>query len=366
MKYDRLFEPVGVGEKLELPNRLVMAPMTTTAGEESGAFSDQEIAYLRQRAEGGIGLIMTPACYVHKSGHAFERQVGCDRDALAPSLEECAAAITGAGAAAFVQLHHGGNAAKQAYTGQPPWAPSAVVNRRGTSEMPVAMSEEQILEVINAFGEAAERVKRAGFTGIELHGANTYLFQQFFSPYTNKREDRWGVKTWADRMRFASEVVKAVREAVGESYPVAYRISPEEPDPGGYSTAEAIELLRELIRLGVDIVHVSSWEYGTGVRNDWPAGSHPTKMIRDALPESAPVIGVGGIRHPDEALRVLEDGVELVAMGRELLLDAEWARKVWEGRTGDIRMGIGSRAELDQLDLPDRMKGYVARSLLEE
>ncbi len=364
MDYSPLFAPLQIGRKLTLPNRLVMAPMTTTAGEPDGRFSPEEIAYLARRAHGGIGLIITPACYVHKSGHAFDRQVGCDSDTMLPRLEECARAINATGSVSFLQIHHGGNAARQEHSGQPPLAPSAVLNRRGTSEMPQPMSEAEIAQAIEAFAKAASRARAAGFSGVEIHGANTYLFQQFFSPYTNRRTDRWSAGEWANRIRFSSEVVRAIRREVGDDYPLAYRISPEEPDPDGYSTDEAIALLKELIAIGIDIVHVSSWEYGAGVRNDYPPGSHPTKMIRDALPGTVPVIGVGGVLHPDQALRVREDGVDLVALGRVLLIDAGWGNKVREGRAEEIRTSVSSRGEIERLDLPELMKPYAARFFL--
>jgi 2,4-dienoyl-CoA reductase-like NADH-dependent reductase (Old Yellow Enzyme family) len=363
MTWDSLFIPLDIGGKIRLSNRLVMAPMTTTAGEEDGSFSDQEIAYLRRRAGAGIGLIITPACYVHKSGHAFERQVGCHHDGLIDSLSRCARAINEAGAASFLQIHHGGNAAKQAFTGRPPLAPSPVKNRRGTSELPQQLSETEIVELIDAFAAAAERAHKAGFTGVEIHGANTYLFQQFFSPYTNRRTDRWGTQTFENRCRFACEVVRAVRARVGHEYPIAYRISPEEEHPDGYTTEEAIKLLLAILPLGVDIVHVSSWEYGKGLYTA-ESNTHPTKMIRDTLPKEVPVIGVGAIRHPNQALRVLNDGVELVALGQQLLLDADWAEKVRNGREPDIIATVSSREQIDRLELPDRMKDYVARFFL--
>ncbi len=228
--YESLFQPLRVTPTLTLRNRLVMAPMTTTSGNEDGSFSDAEIAYLSRRAQSGIGLIMTPACYCHKSGHSFDHQVGCHIDDMLPALSGCAEGINRHGAASFLQIHHGGNAARQEYSGRPPMAPSAVKNRRGTSEMPVGMSEEEIWLVIESFAQAAGRAKKAGFTGIELHGANTYIIQQFFSPFTNKRTDKWGGDCRCDRCdrhaehealelchrldnraRFAKEVLKAVR-----------------------------------------------------------------------------------------------------------------------------------------------------------
>jgi 2,4-dienoyl-CoA reductase-like NADH-dependent reductase (Old Yellow Enzyme family) len=356
--------------------------MTTVSGNLDGSFSDDEISYLGKRASAGIGLVMTPACYVHRSGHSFERQVGCHTDAMLSGLAMCADAINRHGAASFLQIHHGGNAARSEYTGRPPMAPSAVMNRRGTSEMPVAMTEDDIWMIVESFARAAGRAKQAGFTGIELHGANTYLFQQFFSPFTNKRTDKWGGDLRCDRCdrhqlhdrlelchrlenraRFAIEVIKAVRSEVGSDYPIAYRISPEEPDPDGYSTHDTIQLLGLLVPFGIDIVHVSSWEYGKGVRNDYTPGSHPTKMISDSVPVHIPVIGVGNIIHPDQAMRVLDDGVELVALGRALLLDAGWAVKVREGRVEQIKSRLTSEEERQGLDIPDPMRGYTQRSI---
>jgi len=380
MSYDRLFAPLNIGGKLTLPNRLVMAPMTTASGRLDGSFSDEEITYLSQRAAGGIGLIMTPACYVHPSGQAFERQVGCHHDAMMVGLARCAKEIGRHGAASFLQLHHGGNAAKAALTGKAPLAPSAVINRRGTSELPTAMTDGEIWMIIEAFARSAARACEAGFTGIELHGANTYLFQQFFSPFTNQRTDLWGGDLRCDRCdqhaghdalttchrltnraRFAAEVIKAVRREVGAEYPICYRISPEEPQPDGYSAYEAVELLRLIVPLGIDIVHVSSWEYGAGLYTHYPEGSHPSTLVREAI--DRPVIGVGKILHPDQAMRVLDDGLELVALGRGLLLNPDWARLVQRGNLDQIRTRLRSEEERQALEIPEPMKAYTRNSM---
>lgn len=353
---------------MTLKNRLVMAPMTTASGEADGRFSADEITYLEERAQNDIGLVMTPACYCHKSGHSFDHQVGCHSDDMLPRLEMCAEAINRHGAASFLQIHHGGNAAKERYAGQRPIAPSSVLNRLGTSEMPREMTEAQIDEIITAFAAAAGRAKRTDFTGIELHGANTYLFQQFFSTFTNKRSDRWGCGSTEDkqqcltnRCRFAEEVVKAVRSEVGSGYPISYRISPEEADPDGYNTYDALELLRRLIPLGIDIVHVSSRQYGMSLRDDYPPGKNPVSLIREAMPDDVAVIGVGGVRHPDHAMAVLDDGIDLVALGKILLLDPEWAVKVRAGKLGNIRSSIETKSQLRQLNIPGPMQVYAER-----
>ena len=119
--------------------------------------------------------------------------------------------------------------------------------------------------------------------------------------------------------------------------------------------------MQTLVPLGVDIVHVSSWDYGVGVRNDYPEGSYPAKVIRDALPASVPVIAVGGIRRPEQALAALSDGIELVAMGQELLLDPEWAVKVRKGREDMLVTKATTIEEVEALDIPPLMRPYAAR-----
>lgn len=359
MTFDRLFEPVFIRETMTLPNRLVMAPMTTTAGASDGSFSDQEISYLAARARGGIGTIISPACFVHKSGHSFARQVGADSDAMVPSLARCADAINKAGGISILQIHHGGNAARTEFSGQPPLAPSAVMNRRGTSEKPQAMSIAQIEEIIEAFARAAGRAKRAGFSGIEVHGANTYLLQQFFSSFTNKRDDDYGAQSLINRSRFAAQTIKAIRSEVGSDYPIFYRISPEEPEPDGYTTADAIAFLQRIVPLGIDVVHVSSWEYGQSLYPFSTPGEHPTIAIKKAL--HVPVIGVGQITTPQRALDVIHDGIDAVALGRVLLFDQEWGNKAESGRAAEIKTEILNIAEIEDLFIPDQMKRYLRK-----
>jgi 2,4-dienoyl-CoA reductase-like NADH-dependent reductase (Old Yellow Enzyme family) len=311
MDFSRLFTPANLS-KLTVKNRLVMAPMTDCVSRIADAIN------------------------IH-------------------------------GAVSFLQIHHGGNAAKEIYSGQKPLAPSACKNRTGTSELPKAMNEDEIWMIIDSFAKAAGRAKKAGFTGIELHGANTYLFQQFFSPFTNKRKDKWGgdnnlagKERFENRSRFALEVLKAVRSEVGEYYPISYRISPEETEPNGYSVIDTIEFLNLIVPFGIDIIHVSSWDYPKNLRNEIPKGTNPTKLLKSAFAK-IPVIGVGGILMPEKAVEVLNEGIDFVALGKVLMLDKDWLKKVESGDIDSIRTEIKNEEERWKLDIPDRMKEYSKR-----
>ena len=363
MDIDKLFRPLKI-KNTTVPNRIVMAPMTTVSGNADGSFSDEEISYLAQRAESGVGTIISPACYVHPLGQAFDHQVGCHSDAMIPSLEKCAAAIKKHDAVALLQIHHGGNATKEKFTGRPPLAPSPIKNRRGTSEMPTAMTEAEILEAIEAFGAAAHRAEKAGFDGVQIHGANTYLLQQFFSPFTNKRNDQWGgepkqsANRFENRSRFAREVIKSIRAQVSENFLVSYRISPEESDPFGYSVFDTIALLKILIPYGIDQLDISSLKYGKGLRGDYSRGTHPTYLIKDAL-IYMPVVGVGSVTTAEDAMRVMDEGIEFVALGKQLLLDKDWVIKIQNGEHDKIRSTI-TKEEIASLDIPEKMKAYLA------
>jgi 2,4-dienoyl-CoA reductase-like NADH-dependent reductase (Old Yellow Enzyme family) len=152
-------------------------------------------------------------------------------------------------------------------------------------------------------------------------------------------------------------VVKEIRKEVGQDYPIIYRISPEEEEPLGYSTYDTIRFLELLLTCGVDIIHVSSWQFHDSLRKDIPEGKNPTTLIKDAFPD-IPVIGVGGIMTPEQALDVVRHGIDLVAMGKVLMLEKDWARKVINGDEDKIRTKITSEEERQSLDIPDHMKEY--------
>ncbi len=333
-----LFEPFALPGGLNLRNRIVFAPCTTYSSFDSSSVSHQggpdghihpeELTYLERRAK-GVGLVVTAACYTIFDGKGFTGQWGCDSDDKLPSLEAAAQAIHRGGAKAFLQIHDAGRQSPSKLISQPARAPSSIPMPRDGAETPRTMTEVDIETAIQAFADAATRAKRAGFDGVEIHGANTYLLQQFVSPHSNHREDAWGGDL-ERRLRFPFEVARRVRAAVGENYPIGYRYSPEESWEPGMTLDHTNALLEGLREFDLAYISLSTgdyWQPGLRDKTDTTPRAH---FARQHLP-NVPVIGVGGIWTRAGAQSILDDGTHLVALGRALICDPEWAEHAEAG-----------------------------------
>ena len=358
------FAPAQLGA-LHLRNRLVFAPCTTYSSFDAtsplhasgpdGHITPSELRYLERRAA-SVGLVVTAACYVLRDGKGFEGQWACDNDETLPSLEAAASAIHRGGALAFLQLHDAGRQSPPALIGQAARAPSNVPMPRDGAPVPRAMTEREIERALRAFAEAGVRARDAGFDGVEIHGANTYLLQQFLSPHSNRREDAWG-GSLEHRLRFPLEVVRRVTGAVGADFPVAYRYSPEESWEPGLTIQDTQALLERLAKFNLAYVSVSTQGYWqVGLRD--PTDVTPRARIAKSLLPRTPIVGVGGVWTRDDAQRILNDGTDLVALGRALICDPEWTRHVSSGEPP--RLGF-PRHGWETLDVPTGL----ARRILE-
>lgn len=334
-----------------LPNRLVMAPMVAQGSDPvSGLVTAADVAYFARRSR-VAGTVVTGAAFVTREGRGFERQLSIADDAAVPGLAAMAAAIKADGARAIVQLHHGGReahpAAAELGRAQAPstqafgWLPY----------VPQEMTEAEIRATITAFGDATRRAVAAGFDGVEIHGANHYLLQQFFSAYSNHRTDAWGgdlERRMAFPLAVLAEVQRVARQA-GRPFVVGYRLCPDEVhgDAVGYSVAESAVLMDRLAAAGVDYVHVSVFT-GYATR---PAGSAQSygRLAQDAVAGRCPVVIVSDVTTADDAARALEHG-DLVAIGRAALIEPEFAAKLAADRLDEIETTVKGR--LDALDLP--------------
>lgn len=337
-----IFSPFTVGG-LRLKNRILMAAMGNNFSHPQGTVSDRAIAYYRERAKGGTGLIITEATPVSLSGRHRGRGLCAYDDSFLPGLRRLAASVHDHGSAIALQLHHAGRLADPDITGSPPLAPSPIPRAPG-APVPKELSQDEIQEIIIQLGQAARRAKEAGFDAVEIHGAHGYLIYQFLSPRTNKRGDFYGGNP-ENRVRFALEVLRQVRKEVGNSFPVLFRLSAREFSENGYSLEESLDWAIELERAGASALHVSG---GTTESLTGSAQVIPPMVFPEAyhVPLAAaikkkvriPVIAVGRLGTPAVAERVLDEGqADLIAAGRAFLCDPYWPLKAARGEKDRIR-----------------------------
>jgi 2,4-dienoyl-CoA reductase-like NADH-dependent reductase (Old Yellow Enzyme family) len=339
---------------IELPNRLVMAPMTTFSGNPDGTVSDAELKYYGRRAA-SVGMLVTACAYVIPHGKGFYGQIGAHDDAMVPGLKKIADAVHAKGAKAVLQIYHGGRMCPPAEVpGQQLLSASDVPASHGNLPAPRAMTEQEILETIDAFGQATRRAVEAGFDGVEIHGANTYLLQQFFSPHSNRRNDQWG-GSLENRMAFPLAVVTEVTDKAAEAgrpFIVGYRISPEEIENPGIEIDDTLAFVELLAAQKLDYLHVSTMDFNAGSLRDAQDKRSRTMMIYEKVGQKLPVIGVGGLHTAQDVASVLEKGVHLVALGRELLMEPEWLQKVKDDKELRTTLSVSAQHELD---IPDPM-----------
>ncbi len=311
-----LLDPLEV-KGLTLKNRIVMPPMHTGLATTEGAVTDNLIEHYVRRSK-ALGLLIVEHSYVSFEGRLSEKQLGIYEDGLVLGLEKLSSGIHATSTPAVIQINHAGRSASMKITGTRPVAPSPSGYYR-------KLRVDKIEALTEAFALAAERAMRAGFDGVEVHGAHGFLLNQFFSPITNRRRDKYG-GSLENRMRFPLEVVERVREKVGGRL-LLYRLGSDDLDPAGTRIEDSQKFAVKLEEAGVDIMDVSGGLCGSRpeqLQNRQGYFIHQAKQIKEVI--DIPVIGVGGITEPEYANKLIREGqVDLVAVGRGLLKDSDWA-----------------------------------------
>ncbi|MEM1810143.1 MAG: FAD-dependent oxidoreductase [Thermofilaceae archaeon] len=335
--FSRLFEPFCIGP-VEVPNRLVMPPMDTCYAGPHGEVTDQHIAYYEARARGGVGLIIVEASYVEESGRITFGELGVHRDELIPGLAKLADAIKLHGARAAIQLIHGGI---QANVPQPV-GPSPIGRRMiPPARTPRELTTGEVENLVECFARAAARAKQAGFDMVEVHGTHGYLVTQFLSPLTNRRADKYG----ADRALFAIEIVQRIKQLCGSSFPVIVRLCADEFIEGGINLEYAKVVAKRLVdEGGADALDITGGNYDS-IEHILPpiyTAAEEGKFLKHAMEikrvVDVPVISGGLIISPTVALEAVEKGlVDAVFIGRQLIADPDWPRKLREGRLDEVR-----------------------------
>jgi 2,4-dienoyl-CoA reductase-like NADH-dependent reductase (Old Yellow Enzyme family)/thioredoxin reductase len=348
-QFPKLFEPGRIGS-MELKNRLVMPPMATNYALKDGSVTQRQIDYYAERAKGGVGLVIVEiSCVDSPVGKGAVKQICIDDDRFIPDLSKLAEAVKRHGAKAAIQIHHAGRQTSSKLTGHQPVAPSPIQGRRG--EQPRELALLEIATLVSRFAEAAERAKKAGFDGVEIHGAHGYLISQFLSPLSNQRQDAYGGSV-ENRARFLLEVIEAIRGRVGRDYPVWCRLSAMEIGVEGGITLEETQVVAQMAeKAGVDAIHVSAHQVGPARRP--PMAQPPCLFVplAEGIKEvvSVPVITVGRIP-PELGEGVLRDvKADFISIGKALLADPHLPQKVAVGEVADITPCIYCLTCLDSI-----------------
>lgn len=355
-KYQDLFSPYTLPNGVELKNRIVIAPMTHYSSNPDGTVTEDELKYYARRSS-GVSAVITACTYVIRNGKGFFYHFGADRDELIPSLAKVATAIKDQGAKAILQIYHGGRQSP------PDLVPngdivsaSAIPAERPGAQTPRALTETEIEEIIDAFGETTRRAIEAGYDGVEVHGANGYLVQQFFSPHSNRREDKYG-GSLEKRMTFPLAIIDKIKTVVEKHakspFIVGYRFSPEEPETPGITMADTLAFVDVLANQGLDYLHVSLGEFFSTPRIGVEDLSKTRiEYLLETINNRVPLIGVGSIQTADDAIKALDSGVTLLAIGRQIIVDPDWVQKIQDGRENEIITKI-HRNNQEELVIPD-------------
>ncbi|MFW6040911.1 MAG: NADH:flavin oxidoreductase [Thermoplasmatota archaeon] len=316
-----LLDPIKIGNII-LKNRIVMPPMARNLSTIDGEPKSKLIDHYAKRAD-HLGLVIVEHSYVSVDGKLSERQLGIDKDDLIPSLKKLSDAIKKRGASACIQITHAGGKAQKDIIGMKPKAPSKDFFEKDIEELTI----NEMKEIKKDFGEAALRAEKAGFDAVEIHGAHGFLLSEFVSPLSNKRKDKYG-GSLDNRLRYPFEIVQEVKKSI-KDIPLFYRLGATDMLEGGFNIEEAKYMAKRLEKHGVDVVDVSGGLCGS-VPPEFEGKQGYFVSIAEQIKKEidVPVIGVGGIKDHKYADRVIrEDKIDMVAVGRALLKNPNWAKE---------------------------------------
>jgi 2,4-dienoyl-CoA reductase-like NADH-dependent reductase (Old Yellow Enzyme family)/thioredoxin reductase len=356
MSYENLFKPIKIGSML-VSNRIVHSPTDTSTGDSDGAVNERIIAYHEEIAKGGTGLIIVGATTPDSvTGRPTVTCLSADADYMIPGLHRLSEAMQRHGAKCAIQLQHPGRQAAYPRTGQvscsdivsyqPGSAGHEVIYAGDQAHGKIAreMEVEEIYDLIEKFAEAAWRVQQAGFDSVELHAAHGYMIAQFMSPYTNKRNDRFGGPL-IDRMRFPLEIISRIRQKCGVDFPILFRYSGEEFMPGSRELQESVEIAKILEQAGVAGLNISTGIFDAAetvmdpmyYNQGW--NTYAAEAIKKEV--KIPVITSHSLKDPSYCDRIIGEGkADLVGLSRQLIADPYWANKAKYGHEDDIRKCI--------------------------
>jgi 2,4-dienoyl-CoA reductase-like NADH-dependent reductase (Old Yellow Enzyme family) len=347
----RLFEPLAFLRGKSMKNRFMLAPLTNCQSHADGRLSDEELRWLTMRAEGGFGLVMTCAAHVQAVGQGFPGQLGVFGDQHIEGLTRLARALNAAGSVSMVQLHHAGNRAPKELIGTDPVCPSEHAKTGAR-----ALTTAEVERVIEDFAAAAKRAELAGFDGVELHGAHSYLLCQFLSAQYNRRDDQYG-GSLENRSRILFSIIDAIRARCGAQFILGIRLSPER---FGVELTEIRALAQRLIDTGkLDFLDLSLWDFAKEPEQPECKGRTLMSWFMD-LERKGVKIGVAGkIHDPADAERALQLGADFAILGRVAILHHDYPNQLAANPSFQPVRPPVTRAYLASEGLSEKFVGYM-------
>ena len=345
----KLFEKVVLNNNVEIQNRLAIAPLSLYASDSEGSLLDDEREYLKMRAT-NIGLYILGATIVSKESlPTLNFPIAIDEKDI-PALEERAKIIKNQGAKAIAQINHAGCFGQNESSGSSALVPSKDIaiedakNRGSDFKDFHELTNSEISKLIEKFTYAAELCIKSGYDGIEIHGANNFLIQQFYSAHTNKRTDEWGGSD-ENRMKFALNIVDNIcnlREKYkNPEFIIGYRLSPEEPYEDGITMTETLKLVKALINKPIQYIHVSQKDFFKKSRRGEGAGIERLKIIHNETKGKVALIGVGGIKSEKDFISAANsEFTEFIAVGQASMMNKDLGILLKEGKGDKLNLEL--------------------------
>lgn len=339
-------------------NRTVLAAMTNKQSHIDGRLSNDELNWLKRRADGGFGIITTAAAHVSKNGQSWSGELGVFDDIHIDNLSKLSTNIHERKSLIIAQLFHGGTQADENLTGSIPISASRIPSRLSKLGFSKKASEKEIIQIINDFKDAAIRCFDAGFDGVEIHGAHGYLITQFLGTKTNLRSDRWGGDL-DNRSRLLIEILKTIKFNLPENFIVGVRLSPE-IEKLGIRLDDSIQLAMKVRDLEIDFIHISCWNVFK------PSIEYPnvnktlTEWFTESIEKLPTIISTGGIWSRENADDLLKQGADLIGVGRVGIAYPDWAKNVMKMKYNPKKPPFPSE-QLRQAQLSDVFIDYMKR-----
>jgi len=348
----KLFSPLTFTRGPEMKNRFMLAPLTNTQSGEDGILSGEEFKWLTMRAAGGFGLTMTCAAHVQARGQGFPGQLGVFSDDHLPGLTRLAKKINDSDSVSICQLHHAGMRSPETLIGETPVCPS--VNEKTGAR---ALSTEEVEALVQDFIQAACRAEKAGFSGVEIHGAHGYIIGQFISSEINKREDQYG-GSLENRSRILFEIIDGIRAECRNEFSIGVRLSPER---FGMLLSEVLILAQQLMDGGnIEFLDMSLWDVTKEPVEEAYQGRSLMSFFT-ALDRGNVRLGVAGkIQTPQDAELALVAGADWVMLGRAAILHHDFPNQYQRDVNFEPVQIPVTRAHLDKEGLSTSFIAYMS------